>query len=70
MSFIRNENELPQGFSALLAMNPDAQAYYQSLSAGQQKAVVEYLRGAQTGNEARQRTETAVMAMKNHTKMF
>ena len=70
MSFIEQQNELPQGFAAQLVRNPDAMAYYQGLSSQQQRAVLEYLKGAQTGAEAKQRMETAVMSMQNHTRMF
>lgn len=52
--------KLPVGFRMELAGDLAAETFFASLSDGQQESVVGYITRSQTGDEAKNRTETAV----------
>ena len=50
---MNNMGELPMGFGMLLSENPDAMQYFSSLSAQQQKEIIEQTHAISSSNEMR-----------------
>ena len=58
--------ELPIGFGMSLAQHTDAMNFFGTLDTAQKSKIISYIQNAQTGDEARQRIDTAVNMMQQH----
>ncbi len=59
-------DEIPLGLEMSFAVNPEAMNCFSNLSAAEQNKVIESVKGAHTGEEAREKVETAIRKLNEH----
>ncbi len=55
--------QMPQGLSIPLMRNPQAMAYFNTLSPQEQRHIAAYVRSGETGKEVRARAQKAVQSL-------
>lgn len=58
--------DLPLGLGMRLAQEPKAMDVFGAMDEGQKARVVQYVQAATTGNEAKERIETAVTSLRDN----
>ena len=70
MSKFDEAEDLPLGLMMQLGQDMNAMSYFVALSDEQKEAVISYIRGAQSGEDAKVRVEHVMNQLHNHESYF
>ncbi|MEF9960228.1 MAG: YdeI/OmpD-associated family protein [Niameybacter sp.] len=64
------DDGLPLGLSMQLAQDPDAMSYFATLPKSEQEHLIEYIKEARTGDEAKKRIDEVIELCQKREKFY